>query len=188
MNYMEETISTLKQFEGCVPWMYLDTVGLVTVGVGNMLPNAEAACAMPFRATDGLFATAEQVSAEYARVKAMQKGMLAWTYKTHNSPTLSENAIDTIMTADLVSFENGLRALLPAYDSFPDAGKVAMLHMIYNLGARGLPDKFPKLCAAVRAGEWHIAAMECQRPQLSAARNLWTVEEFEKAALANVAV
>jgi GH24 family phage-related lysozyme (muramidase) len=40
----------LKQFEGCVPWMYRDTVGKVTVGVGLMLPDVRAAQALPFLA------------------------------------------------------------------------------------------------------------------------------------------
>ena len=40
----------LKEFEGCVPWMYRDTVGKVTVGVGLMLPDINAAQALPFLA------------------------------------------------------------------------------------------------------------------------------------------
>jgi len=40
----------LKEFEGCVPWMYRDTVGKVTVGVGLMLPDAKTAQALPFLA------------------------------------------------------------------------------------------------------------------------------------------
>ena len=30
----------LKEFEGSIPYMYLDTTSNVTVGVGNMLPSA----------------------------------------------------------------------------------------------------------------------------------------------------
>jgi GH24 family phage-related lysozyme (muramidase) len=38
----------LKVFEGSVPYMYLDTTGNVTVGVGKMLPNAAAAQKLGF--------------------------------------------------------------------------------------------------------------------------------------------
>jgi len=43
----DQSLAQLKTFEGCVPWMYRDTVGRVTVGVGLMLPDAAAACALP---------------------------------------------------------------------------------------------------------------------------------------------
>jgi GH24 family phage-related lysozyme (muramidase) len=34
--------------EGVVSWMYLDIKGFVTVGVGNLLPDADSAAALPF--------------------------------------------------------------------------------------------------------------------------------------------
>jgi len=39
-TYLEQSLAKLKEFEGCVPWMYRDTVGKITVGVGLMLPDA----------------------------------------------------------------------------------------------------------------------------------------------------
>ena len=38
----------IKHGEGSINHMYLDTVGKVTVGVGNMLPSIESAQALPF--------------------------------------------------------------------------------------------------------------------------------------------
>ena len=46
------TLSIIKNdfvtYEGIYPHMYLDTKGLVTVGVGKMLPNVKSAIALPF--------------------------------------------------------------------------------------------------------------------------------------------
>ena len=39
----------LKIFEGSIPFMYVDSTGNVTVGVGNMLPNAAAAQKLAFQ-------------------------------------------------------------------------------------------------------------------------------------------
>ena len=36
------------RFEGRVPYMYLDVLGLVTVGVGNLVDPVETAQALPF--------------------------------------------------------------------------------------------------------------------------------------------
>ena len=41
MAYLDDSLAHLEIFEGIVPWMYLDTRSFVTVGVGEMLANAE---------------------------------------------------------------------------------------------------------------------------------------------------
>ena len=43
-----EFTKELKVSEGEIPHLYLDTVGAVTVGVGNMLPGAAAAQKLEF--------------------------------------------------------------------------------------------------------------------------------------------
>jgi GH24 family phage-related lysozyme (muramidase) len=45
---LTETLAALERFEGSIPWMYNDTAGKVTVGVGLMLPDAVAAAHLPF--------------------------------------------------------------------------------------------------------------------------------------------
>ena len=69
-GYFDQSLAQLKSFEGCVSWMYRDTVGRVTVGVGLMLPDAATACALPFQTAVGAAATSEQIAAEFARVEA----------------------------------------------------------------------------------------------------------------------
>ncbi len=55
----------IKNGEGCISHMYLDTVGKVTVGVGNMLPTADAATALPFiRTGSGNNATENEIRAD----------------------------------------------------------------------------------------------------------------------------
>src|SRR5713226_1332348 len=65
-----------EQFEGCVPHMYLDIKGLVTVGVGNLVDPVGLAQALPFRfknkpgiASPGAPATADQIAAEWQKLK-----------------------------------------------------------------------------------------------------------------------
>jgi GH24 family phage-related lysozyme (muramidase) len=57
--------------EGYVEHMYLDTKGLVTVGIGNMLPSVAAAQALPFvNRSTGNRATADEIAADYASVES----------------------------------------------------------------------------------------------------------------------
>jgi GH24 family phage-related lysozyme (muramidase) len=184
-TYLEQSLAKLKEFEGCVPWMYRDTVGKVTVGVGLMLPDAKAAEALPF-VIGTRAATPEEIAAEYARVDAMAAGRASAFYKTPTSLTLTQQTIDAKLTSVLAGFEADLRAQFPHYDTLPEGVKMALLDMIYNLGPAGLFKGFPHLIAAIQTGAWAQAAQHCMRRGPSAARNDWTKEQFLSAVVGTI--
>ena len=64
------------KFEGCIPYMYLDIKGLVTVAVGNLVDPVELAQELPFRfknkpgiEASGSAATVEQIATEWQALK-----------------------------------------------------------------------------------------------------------------------
>jgi GH24 family phage-related lysozyme (muramidase) len=177
VTYLEQSLEKLKQFEGCVSWMYRDTVGKVTVGVGLMLPDAKAAQALPFL-LDNRPATPEEIAVEYARVDALPQGRAATAYKTPNSLELTQQTIDAKLLSVLENFEADLRTEFPHYDTFPDAIKLALLDMIYNLGPQGLFHGFPHLISAIQIGNWSLAADHCTRRGPAPSRNDWTRQQF----------
>lgn len=184
-TYLEQSLAKLKEFEGCVPWMYRDTVGKVTVGVGLMLPDANAAQSLPFiRGTRT--ATPEEIAAEYARVDAMTLGRASAFYKTPTSLQLTQETIDAKLLTILEGFETDLRAQFPHYDALPDGVKMALLDMIYNLGPTGLFKGFPHLIAAVDTGAWTQAAEHCMRRGPSTTRNNWTRQQFLSAVISAI--
>lgn len=184
-GYFAETLATLKQFEGCVPWMYRDTAGKVTTGVGLMLVDAQAAAALPFH-TAAAPASPEAIRAEFARVTALPSGRAASFYRDANSPVLPEAEIDARLADVLTTFEARLREGLPTYDALPDCVKMALLDMAYNLGPAGLLDGYPRLMQAVRSGAWAQAAEECLRHGIAPARNAWTAKQFLAAGVATI--
>jgi GH24 family phage-related lysozyme (muramidase) len=184
-DYLEQSLAKLKEFEGCVPWMYRDTVGKVTVGVGLMLPNAEAAEALPF-ILDAQPATARQIAAEFARIDAMPLGHASSFYKTPSSLELPQQTIDAKLSAVLQNFETDLRTQLPHYDALPGTVKMALLDMIYNLGPAGLFKGFPHLIAAVKTRAWTQAAASCMRHGPAPERNAWTREQFLSAVVTTI--
>lgn len=184
-TYLEQSLTKLKEFEGCVPWMYRDTVGKVTVGVGLMLPDAKAAQALPFF-LGARAATTEEIAAEYARVDAMTMGRASNFYKTPTSLELTQQTIDSKLNSVLQGFEADLRTEFPHYDSLPDGVKMALLDMIYNLGPAGLFKGFPHLVSAIRTGAWVQAAEHCMRRGPSAARNNWTRQQFLSAVVGTI--
>jgi GH24 family phage-related lysozyme (muramidase) len=180
-TYLEQSMAHLMVFEGSVPWMYLDTVGKVTVGVGLMLPDAAAACALPFL-VDETPATEDEISDDFARVATMLPGKVPGIYRVPGGLELSAETIQDKLMTVLQGFDDDLRSYFAAYDAMPDPAKLALLDMIYNLGPAGLFDGYRALMKAVKAGQWTVAAAECRRHGPSAARNAWTRNEFLAAA------
>ena len=176
-TYLDESLAKLEWFEGAIPWMYLDTRGYVTVGVGLMLPNAAAAQKLPFIVGQRT-ATADEIATEYTRVEALPMGRPALFYRQENGLMLEKVEIDSLLRTVLAGFEGELRAGLTGYDQFPDSVKLALLDMAYNLGPVGLLHGYPTLIAAVEAGNWSKAGNNCFRHGPGAARNLWTQKQF----------
>ena len=174
-------MAKIREFEGSVPWMYLDTVGKVTVGVGLMLVNEAAASALPF-AVSGRPATLDEINREFSRVSAMKRGQIAKSYFSKAGLALPEETIEAKLRDALEGFEGYLRSHVHGYDALPDAAKLALLDMVYNLGPGRLFAEYPRLIAAIVRGDWKTAAAASLRRGPSAARNLWTKEQFLAAA------
>lgn len=158
--------------------MYLDTVGLVTIGIGFMLASSYAASTLPFTHPDGTPGSQIEIANEYARVKALPAGKLPMFYHSLSSLLLPEVEIQRLLVSKVNSFEVSLRRLYSDYDTLPDSVKVGLIDMIYNLGAARLQATYPRFNAAVRAHDWGLAATQSHRNGPSAERNAWAAEQF----------
>jgi len=178
----DEIVRDFDRFEGRIAHLYLDTKGLVTVGVGKMLRNEAAALKLPFvRRADGVRATPAEISADFRAVLAQPKGKLAGSYRKFTLLDLPNPAIDDLLKITVDGFEADLRARLPGYATAPAPAKAALLDMAYNLGTDGLL-LYKNLKAAVAKGDWRRAAAECHRNGPSPERNDWTRDQFLAAA------
>jgi len=176
-TYLDLSLAKLEEFEGSIPWMYRDTVGRVTVGVGLMLADSAAAQKLPFYLADTP-ATAAQIAAEYTRVDSLPMGRPALFYHRPAALTLPKTSIDSLLRTVLVNFEAELRTHIPTYDSLPDSVKLALLDMAYNLGPAGLLHGYPRLIEAVASGNFAAAAAASFRHGPGATRNQWTHRQF----------
>jgi len=178
MGYLEQSYDALKRWEGVVPYMYLDSIGLVTVGVGFMLPNVYAASTLPFVNTKDEPASQVEIALDYNRVKALPANKLVTYYHSFSSLLLPPSEINRLLAANVTSFEVSLRRIYPDYDVYPGSVKIGLLDMVYNLGAAKLQATYPKFNAAVRAHNWELAAAQSHRNGPSEERNTWTKNQF----------
>ena len=175
MSYIDTYLPICEGFEGRIPWMYLDSLGNVTVGIGHLVCDSTAAIALPFE-VEGVRASSGEVGSEFIRVRSLIKNCGPLVYKS--DIVLPGAAIDGLVRTVVESCDNELRSRLKGYDELPDSWRMGLLDMAYNLGVAGLFSKFPHFILAVLAKNGEGAAAECNRPQLNGNRNTWTAKCF----------
>jgi GH24 family phage-related lysozyme (muramidase) len=179
----EEIKSFIAPSEGNIPHMYLCSKGYVTVGIGNMMPDANAASALPFvNRTTNNSATKAEVAADFAAVSKQVKGKVARQYRQFTALDLPDVQINWLFQKRIEEFQKQLRKSYSKYDSYPSAVQLALLDMAFQLGTNGLKNKWPKLNKAIDAEDWAEAANNCMRPDANAIRNGGTKVLFQRAA------
>lgn len=185
MTERSKLVAKLKEFEGCVPHMYLDTVGKVTVGIGHLIPDEAHAAGLPFVDEAGHRASRDEVVAEFRTVSRQAYGYRypARFFAQFTHLRLMQRDIDALKMRHVDSFLAELSALYPGFQTFPSEVKLALLDMAFNLGATNLRLRWPRLNAAVRERDWSAASRQCNRPQVGLNRNRYVASLFEQAAL-----
>ena len=125
----------LLQWEGKVNFMYLDTRGFVTTGIGNKLASAEDANALPWQhRSTGLPAEPSEVRAAFVQVNDMRSEYVgkrvngenpyaAAHYERRTDLVLPEGTAMSLAISRLnKDFLPPLRGLFPGFDSYPAAG------------------------------------------------------------------
>lgn len=184
MTWLKDVVDKIKEFEGKVTHMYLDSKGLVTVGVGSLLSNPDMAARLPFvNRSTGEPAAQDAIRKEWEDLKAMeQNNYAAGFFKRHTELDLPEEAIDAVLQHHLEEFLTGLRREFTNFDDAPEPARKALLDMAFNLGLGGVVRKFPSFARGFRGGEWAVCARECHRRGISEVRNRYVEDLFKQLA------
>ena len=178
----EDLKARLRQHEGVVPHLYLDTRGLVTCGVGHMIPSPEAMAGIEMVRIDGTPATPEGKIAEWHLVKGLKPAMLPHYYEERTTLRMTLAVIDELQDADVAGFQAALTRQLTGFIESPEPAREALLDMAFQLGAGGLMSKFPHLALAAKAQDWQACAEQCHRAGIQEWRNTATADLFRRAA------
>lgn len=158
-------------FEGIVPYLYYDSKGLVTCGVGFLLLNISDSLKLPWT-PEGVAAT------DWAKLQTLPKGKYHTYYKPYMIGRLPEEFMRYEFARRLAGFEKRLRKYLPSFDTYPAPVQLALRDMIYNLGGDFLAKGWPNFKAALLAKDWKRAAQECNRIDVQDSRNAATKALF----------
>ena len=180
MDFQPRLKSLILRGEGSVDHMYLCSAGKVTIGVGNMLPNAEAAGKLPFHfRQDNNRANINLITDEFILISKQEKGKKAKYYEKFCHLYLPHEEILKLLDHRLDEFGKRLRMDFPGFDNFPDNAKLGLFDMAFNLGNHGLVNKFRNFTRAARSQDWSTCATECKRNGISDSRNQEVRELFE---------
>ena len=173
----------MEKFEGKVNHLYLDSKGLVTVGVGHLISNLADAQKLAFKSAKGLPASAAEIKIDCDSVKKQPANRVALFYKKYTTLTLPNTEIDKLTNKHIDSFEDELKQIYRDFSTFPPETKMALFDLIFNVGATNLRNKWPNFNAAINAKDWQQAANNSKRGiPVSDERNRYVKELLEKAA------
>lgn len=177
----EELFRDLKKWEGNVLYMYLDSVGLVTVGIGNLLRTVESAQRLPFiNVSNGKPATDAEVASAFSAVSQKNAG-LHWTkYKLEPSIEISEDTSrDLALTRLRTEFLPGIRRKFPAFDDYPRSAQRFIVDMAYNGGVGYFAKRH--MVGAIERRQW-LEAVPLVPTKGNPRRNAWRETMLRQAA------
>lgn len=159
-----------EPLEGRVPFLYLDNAKppgpYVTIAVGILVDPISMALALPLMHHDGRPATRAEIASAWQRVKARKdlapRGGMAFANLT--DLRLADEDIDRVVFAKLDAVAVQLAAKFPSWNDWCcDAQLFALSHA----WAAGANAKYPRMVAALHAGDFETAATECTlNPQI----------------------
>lgn len=177
-----------EQVEGRIPYLYRDTKGFITIGIGCRVPTAEDAKALPLQnSATHLPATATEKAEEWKSIHEQKFGqtVTAQSFSKVAKLTLPDPDIDLLFKKRVLEFDASLRSIFGAkYDTFPDPAREALLDMIFNLGKYGLLHftEFIKLVQAEDV-DWAAAAPQSHRLKVGSRNKLVSDLLLQAAAL-----
>jgi hypothetical protein len=134
-----------ESFEGRLPFMYLDDLGLVTTGVGDLIDPVSLATALPWEhKSDGHPASPNEVRAEWAHVKSLvsldRRGGSAFGAVT--TLRLSAAAVTALLTGKLADVDGQLARRFRSYPQWPADGQLGTLSIAWAAGSAWAAPKF----------------------------------------------
>ena len=145
-----------KRFEGRVPGMYCDILGLITCAQGNLIDPIAAAERLPWVLADGRRADLARVRADWHTLKdkAAYYAKLHWKYALAATKCrLTEAVMDELVMAKLLENEAFLRKTFTTWDDLPADAQLAIFSMAWACGP-GFTKKFSNFTRLALKSDW----------------------------------
>jgi GH24 family phage-related lysozyme (muramidase) len=194
MTDTRKFLPDIKRWEGVVPWLYRDSLGYGTIGIGFLVRDIDEAIDLPLQNfTEDRVATDDEKRREFTRVMSCQRGLRAGAYRAVRPPRIEmpAAAVEARALKRLATeFLPGIMRLMPGFEGFPEPAQAVIVDMAWNLGigrpatadhkASGLT-AFGALRESCNRGDWAEAAQHCHVATSRPERNDWRADRFAAA-------
>jgi len=156
----EAFIPFTAPMEGVVPYFYQDILGLVTIGIGNLVDPIEHALTLPLVRPDGVPATRNEIAAEWRRIKA-HPDLKTWGHRPAERMTslrLTDEGIRSVVFAKMDQMVCELVKRFPGWHAWPADAQLATISMSWACGPWF---RFTTLAEALKAEDWVKASQSC---------------------------
>ncbi|MBQ4891764.1 hypothetical protein J8L86_18110 [Shewanella sp. MMG014] len=184
-----EVSKKLETYEGRISHLYLDTIGKVTVGIGNMIPNKAAMNSFSMYKVSAnkqfIIASLADKEAEFDVIKKLPFGRnySASSFKKHSSLIIKDVDIDIQREKHIQSFYKELlryysvaNGFNKSFDNMPIEAQLALFDMVFNLGITKLKNQYVKFNSLIKQEKWAEAAKQSNRVGISPIRNQYVMK------------
>ena len=155
--------------EGEVKYMYKDSKGLVTIGVGNPIDPLEKhpTWAKPSNYKNKLKKSVKQndVLTDFKTVKNVKHWTGHGDFRAITMLRLTDKALSDLFNRKMKSLETNLKVKhaywFGKFDLWPADAQMALLGLAWGFGAGGVATKFRKFSKACKGMDFTTAAIEC---------------------------
>lgn len=149
-------IEFTEPLEGGVPWLYADVRGLITIAFGNLVDPLGSALTLPLMHPGGVRATKNEITVAWLTVKG---NALAATHghlyaRSLTTLRLTREGMSDLALAKLEANDAILRGRIDGWEELPACAQMAIHSLAWACGPMF---NFPKLIAAVNAGDFDVA-------------------------------
>jgi hypothetical protein len=158
-----------EPLEGKVLWMYLDSLGLVSIGVGNLIDPFDLALALPslgapyFNKTSGEEGTTDEIRADWNGIKQAGAGWQAAESLTNLR--IREEGCERLVLRKADEFESYLTSHVDAFtnmSNWPADAQLGLMSMAWAMGpAFADGNRWPTFRSACANEDWLEAAANC---------------------------
>ena len=181
-----EYLTKARVFEGFARHMYRDPECNVTIGIGHLLPNVEAALRLQrmfVHKKTRKQASRDDIKEDFNAVRTSKSACgTAGHYASETHLEISEDNATSLAQSDIEQKLHEIKHYFPHFETYPQPAQLGVLDMVFNAGIGTTLDVFTQFTGAVRQRNWKLAAEDSNRPQAETRRNTPVREWFLEAA------
>ena len=170
----------ILKFEGLKLNFYLDSKGILTVGIGQNVNNFNDFKNLNIinKQTGNTLNSNQKTDLNSQIMQDISNN--TFTEKNYSNLEISKNDIYNQFNTMLEKSYNELEQKIDNFDKFPTSVKQALVDMQFNMGNKKFSeDTWPKLFKAIDNRDWQTAGKEAsQRKDVQKSRREWTYKMF----------